>query len=131
MNQAIITKRTSLFLFLSSQRRLIFLDRIVKLVKNYRSHPRILDFPNREFYRGDLVACGGNVINTYKNWEHLPKNGFPVIFHAVAGEDMREASSPSYFNVDEITQVKLYVKLLLSDTNIRIGELAGCMQTHR
>jgi helicase MOV-10 len=103
----------------------------VKLVKNFRSHPRILDFPNGEFYRGDLIACGGNDINAYRNWEHLPKKGFPVVFHAVAGEDMREASSPSYFNVDEITQVKLYVKLLLSDKNISIGKLARCSETLR
>jgi hypothetical protein len=55
-----------------------------------------------------------------ENWSELRRTRFPVIFHAVAGQDAREAFSPSYFNVDEITQVKQYIKLLLE--NSRIGE---------
>lgn len=99
--------------------------RIVKLVKNFRSHPDILDFPNRVFYGGDLRPHGRPaIINAYLQWSHLPKKGFPVIFHAVAGEDKREASSPSYFNIDEITQVKTYIKLLLADRQVPIGELS-------
>jgi helicase MOV-10 len=42
----------------------------------------------------------------------------------VEGQDMREASSPSFFNPEEVLQVKAYVKQLLADTRAvpRIGK---------
>jgi helicase MOV-10 len=68
---------------------------ITKLVCNYRSHPAILDIPNKSFYDGDLVA-DADITRTHRfvDWEHLPKRKFPIIFHGVEGEDMREANSP-------------------------------------
>jgi helicase MOV-10 len=68
---------------------------ITKLVRNYRSHPAILDIPNKSFYDGDLVP-EADFIRTHRfvDWEHLPKRKFPIIFHGVKGEDMREANSP-------------------------------------
>jgi helicase MOV-10 len=95
------------------------LFRVVKLVQNYRSHPDIILFPNEKFYDGDLVSTGASsVTHMLEKWVGLPTPGFPIIFHAVSGNDAREASSPSYFNIDEITQVKQYVKLLLEDTRL-------------
>ena len=44
---------------------------------------------------------------------------FPVVFHAVSGKDDREASSPSFFNVDEVLQVKSYVQQLKADRVFR------------
>ena len=88
-----------------------------KLVKNYRSHPSILKVPNEMFYDNDLVASA-DVFRThaYQNWEHLPKKGFPIIFHGVEGEDRREGNSPSWFNSEEATTVKHYVELLVKGT---------------
>lgn len=43
----------------------------------------------------------------------LPNPKFPVVFHAIPGEDLREASSPSFFNIREVIQVKSYVEMLL------------------
>lgn len=97
---------------------------IVKLVNNFRSHPDILYYPNNVFYGGDLRAQGPpEVINAHTKWSHLPKKTFPIIFHAVYGEDKRESTSPSYFNIDEITQVKKYVKYLLNDKKVPISTL--------
>jgi helicase MOV-10 len=99
---------------------------LVKLVKNFRSHPEILKFPNEQFYRGDLRSCGRtDIINSFAQWRELPTAGFPIIFHDVSGKDEREATSPSYFNIDEIIQVKEYVKLLLNleQSGIPISEL--------
>lgn len=69
---------------------------ITKLVHNYRSHPAILDLPNKAFYDGDLIAATEVArSNRFVDWEHLPtKNKFPIIFHGVEGEDMRESNSP-------------------------------------
>uniref|UniRef100_A0A3Q2CYX7 Putative helicase mov-10-B.2 n=1 Tax=Cyprinodon variegatus TaxID=28743 RepID=A0A3Q2CYX7_CYPVA len=74
---------------------------VTKLLRNYRSHPAILKIPNELFYDGELQACAEEYSRKlYCNWEHLPKQGFPVIFHGVKGLETRESSSPSFFNVE-------------------------------
>ena len=94
-------------------------------MKNFRSHKAILQFPNEKFYHGDLVACGDPaVINSLLKSPHLPSKKFPVIFHAVSGKDDREASSPSFFNIEEVLQVKDYVQKLKKDRKFIIGKLS-------
>ncbi|KAJ6572162.1 P-loop containing nucleoside triphosphate hydrolase protein [Mycena capillaripes] len=96
---------------------------VVKLTKNFRSHNAILKFPNERFYRGELQQCGDpSVINAYLGSPLLPKKTFPIIFHAIKGKDDREASSPSFFNIDEVTQVKTYIQNLRSDRRVRITD---------
>ncbi|KXN81885.1 Putative helicase mov-10-B.1 [Leucoagaricus sp. SymC.cos] len=96
---------------------------IVKLVKNFRSHKAILKFPNERFYGNDLQPCGDSkVINAYLKSSYLPNKNFPVIFHAVSGKDDREAASPSFFNVDEVLQVKSYIQQLKSDRVFRTSD---------
>lgn len=85
----------------------------VKLVMNFRSNQHILNFSNEKFYSGDLQACGdSDSINSFLNKNILINPSFPIIFHGIVGKDDREASSPSFFNIDEILEVKSYVKLL-------------------
>ncbi|KAG1738706.1 RNA helicase [Suillus lakei] len=94
---------------------------VVKLVKNFRSHPAILKFPNERFYANDLESCGNkNVIRAFEGWNKLPSKKFPIIFHSISGKDDREASSPSFFNIDEVTQVRKYIQLLRDDRQIRV-----------
>jgi helicase MOV-10 len=38
------------------------------------------------------------------------------------GKDDREASSPSFFNIDEVLQVKSYVRQLKASGKFRTGE---------
>ncbi|KAI1789433.1 P-loop containing nucleoside triphosphate hydrolase protein [Ganoderma leucocontextum] len=91
----------------------------VKLVKNYRSHEAILRYPNEKFYDNELEVCGsGATINGFLNSTQLVSPTFPVVFHAISGTNDREASSPSYFNVDEALQVKAYVTSLLQDRQV-------------
>ena len=87
---------------------------LTKLLNNYRSHPEILVVPNRCFYKNELEACADELERTSLcHWEELPKKGFPIIFHGVYGEDVREETSPSFFNPKEIVLVEEYVKKLL------------------
>ncbi|KAJ6469382.1 P-loop containing nucleoside triphosphate hydrolase protein [Mycena sanguinolenta] len=96
---------------------------VVKLIKNFRSHNAILKFPNERFYKGELQQCGDSrVINAYINSPLLPKKTFPIIFHAISGKDDREASSPSFFNIDEVSQVKHYIQKLRADRRFRITD---------
>ena len=86
---------------------------LTKLVRNYRSHPSIIKLPNEMFYDGDLQVCGDPFkTRSMCNWEHLPIKNFPVVFHAVSGENLREENSPSWFNPQEAAEVVTYVSLL-------------------
>uniref|UniRef100_A0A8C4RNU4 RNA helicase n=1 Tax=Erpetoichthys calabaricus TaxID=27687 RepID=A0A8C4RNU4_ERPCA len=87
---------------------------VTKLLRNYRSHPDILNIPNGLFYEDELQVFADEIIrNSYCSWEHLPKPGFPVIFKGVMGQDEREENSPSFFNVAEIEEVVTYLKKIL------------------
>ncbi|OCH84003.1 P-loop containing nucleoside triphosphate hydrolase protein [Obba rivulosa] len=87
---------------------------IIKLLKNYRSHKAILDFPNERFYGQELQPCGSPpVINAFLGSPVLANKKFPVVFHAITSMDNREASSPSYFNASQVSLVKDYVARLL------------------
>jgi helicase MOV-10 len=92
-------------------------DLLTKLIRNYRSHPTILKLPNQMFYDNELLVCG-DVLSTFSlaRWEHLPQTGFPVIFHAVNGENLREGTSPSWFNPQEAEEVVKYVDLLINQS---------------
>jgi helicase MOV-10 len=92
---------------------------ITKLVRNYRSHPAIMFLPNRLFYDGVLQPHADKLIReSLCQWEHLLQKGFPIVFHGVEGEDMREARSPSFFNPMEVSMVIQYVTWLLDAPNI-------------
>ncbi|XP_071375974.1 putative helicase mov-10-B.1 isoform X1 [Centroberyx affinis] len=87
---------------------------VTKLLRNYRSHPAILKIPNELFYENELQVFADQWDReAYCNWEHLPKKGFPVIFHGVMGKDEREANSPSFFNVSEIEVLVDYLTKLM------------------
>jgi helicase MOV-10 len=95
---------------------------VVTLTKNYRSHDAILKFPNERFYRGELEPhADKKIVNLYVGSSHVVAKEFPVVFHAMSGKDDREASSPSFFNIDEALQVKAYVQALRSDRQRRIS----------
>ncbi|KAG9002612.1 hypothetical protein FRB94_003760 [Tulasnella sp. JGI-2019a] len=89
---------------------------IVKLTKNFRSHQTILDFSNRQFYRNELQVFGNpQSIDRFLGCPLLPNPRFPFIFHGVSGYDDREADSPSYFNIAEISIVADYIYRLVGD----------------
>ncbi|XP_061428907.1 helicase MOV-10 isoform X2 [Lethenteron reissneri] len=90
---------------------------VTKLLKNYRSHPAILELPNTLFYEGELQVCADELKrNNFCQWEHLPTKGFPVIFHSVIGQDTREENSPSFFNVAEVEEVVSYLTKILESS---------------
>jgi helicase MOV-10 len=46
---------------------------IVKLVRNYRSHPKLLELPSQLFYQGELKACASpDITHTLLHWDKLP-----------------------------------------------------------
>jgi helicase MOV-10 len=92
-------------------------------VNNFRSHPAILDFSNKQFYNNELIACGNPALTrSLENSDELPTKRFPLIFHGILGKDDREGSSPSFFNIGEATLVKKYVASLVGNRKLRIRE---------
>lgn len=68
---------------------------LTKLVKNYRSHPAILELPKMRFYDDVLYAEGKKeIVNACLGWKLLPNPKFPIIFHSVIGNDVRESNNP-------------------------------------
>lgn len=60
--------------------------RITKLLQNYRSHSKILDFPNDKFYAGELTShVDPQHGNRFLSWNKLNGLPYPVIFHAIHG----------------------------------------------
>jgi hypothetical protein len=101
-----------------------FLVDMFQLTSNYRSHQSILDFPSANFYGGKLKSVADkNVINKLLTWEELKNNPkFPVLFVPVEGEDLRDADSPSWYNLDEISQICRLVKNLLRSPKFTIAD---------
>lgn len=89
---------------------------ITKLVRNYRSHPSLLQVPSSLFYADELVAAAELGKESLSTWSGLPVQGVPLIVHGVVGAEMREARSPSFFNPLEMCVVKSYVDQLLGAT---------------
>ncbi|EDQ88785.1 uncharacterized protein MONBRDRAFT_25856 [Monosiga brevicollis MX1] len=87
---------------------------VTKLVKNYRSHPELLTVPSRMFYDNQLEACADvDERNSLLTWDKLPNANVPLVFHGVQGKHEQEGDSPSFFNLEELVQVRSYVESLL------------------
>ncbi|KAG8993202.1 hypothetical protein FRB90_000746 [Tulasnella sp. 427] len=95
----------------------------VKLIKNWRSNRAIMNFPNWMFYEGELEECAPpSVSQLFVGWRGLPNPDFPVIFHAIKGRDLRELSSPSWFNIEEASAVWYYVRDIRCDSSLGLED---------
>lgn len=65
-----------------------------KLIKNFRCHNAILKVPNELFYDGELQCKGGLATLKGMNWKYLPNKKFPIILHAVDGDEKRDDKNP-------------------------------------
>ena len=75
-------------------------------MKNFRS---LLQYPNDCFHKHDLEVCGNEDTDAFIGSSLLPNTRYSIISHAVPSLDQREVNSPSFFDVDEVLQVRAYV----------------------
>ncbi|KAG0494866.1 hypothetical protein HPP92_005860 [Vanilla planifolia] len=52
---------------------------VTKLLRNYRSHPAILELPSKIFYRGELIACKDDDDCSIYDGANLPNKIFPLL----------------------------------------------------
>ncbi|XP_017069246.1 uncharacterized protein LOC108106578 [Drosophila eugracilis] len=85
-----------------------------RLIRNFRSHPKIVSLYSDLYYDGKLRAQAPmeNVCR-FQNWFHLPNAEFPIMFHSVFGTVMNTKNSISLCNNKEIDAVMDYVKDLM------------------
>jgi len=105
---------------------------LTMLLKCYRCHPDILRLPNEMFYNNALQAAASTLVtNNMLNWSGLPNPRFPLVFHGVEGENTREGSSPSWFNVEEIEIVWKYVRDLVDKHCVPASDIAVITPYHK
>lgn len=91
--------------------------RIVKLNKNYRSHPEIIKYSNDTFYDASMETMKpSDETHLAVGWKQLPNPDIPVVFHSVQSESMeaKELESFSLYNDAEVEQIFRYVDNLLA-----------------
>src|SRR5690554_3766379 len=97
----------------------------MELINNYRSHPKILEFPSKEFYNGKLEAKAPElIVNQLLGWSKLQNPNFPILFCATRGKDEREGDSPSFFNRNEAMNISKLVSHLIEEKEIDPEDIA-------
>ncbi|XP_063245022.1 probable RNA helicase armi isoform X2 [Bacillus rossius redtenbacheri] len=95
---------------------------VTKLVVNYRSLPDILRLPNSLFYHSELEAYVSPTDSPEAKFlaqlsSMLPrteKGTLPMVFHGVKGTNRQDDDCPSWYNLQEVTQVLFYINKLYS-----------------
>ncbi|XP_055625196.1 putative helicase mov-10-B.1 isoform X2 [Toxorhynchites rutilus septentrionalis] len=89
---------------------------ITQLRDNYRSHEALLRFSNSMFYDNQLRAKAPEEVAKWAlGWYRLPNRSFPIIFHPVDGQIMKDSSSTSIYNVEEANLIIHYIKDILKE----------------
>lgn len=87
---------------------------VVKLVRNYRSHPSLLTVPSRLFYNNELQPhAEERDTMVFVGWDALPNKQLPLIFDGVEGRHAQEGDSPSFYNGEEIVAVRKWITRIL------------------
>lgn len=85
----------------------------IQLLDNYRSHPSILEFPNKLFYDGKLRSkLAKEEAETFVCWKSLPNPQIPIVLHSVFDPACQEGFS--WYNRDEVQITRFWVDLLLN-----------------
>merc|ERR1719376_1353957 len=91
---------------------------ITKLTRNFRSHAALLALPARLFDSNELIPCGDkSMVMSCLQFPGLTEAGkgtTPLLVHGVIGQDLREQSSPSFFNPEEVVVVMDYIEQVLA-----------------
>lgn len=72
---------------------------LTQLLKNFRSHPDIINISNDIFYNSELQPCASIVkTHRYLGWWKLPVKNVPILFDATVGIAQKEGNSHRYLN---------------------------------
>lgn len=74
---------------------------LTQLVRNFRSHPNIINISNALFYDNELLACAPiEKANCYLGWSKLPVKNVPILFDVTVGTASKEENSTRSFSLN-------------------------------
>jgi helicase MOV-10 len=89
-------------------------EKCVQLLDNFRSHPAILEFPNKLFYESKIRSkLAKEQADTFVGWKSLPNPEVPIVLHSVFDTSVQDGFS--WFNNDEVQITRFWVDLLLNE----------------
>ncbi|KAH9630824.1 hypothetical protein HF086_001052 [Spodoptera exigua] len=92
---------------------------VIMLRNNFRSHPDILEIPDKLFYKGQLRACSTEDPLSTTDILGEKETSRAIVFHGVLSKEERIGKSPSFFNMMECEMVLQYVKRLVQVYQIK------------
>lgn len=96
------------------------LPHLIKLVQNYRSHPKILTVSSRLFYQNELVPVASRETSlALEHWTRMPQR--PCVFCGLYGQEAHGLDSPSYYNISEASKIADFVQELLSSSDVEVN----------
>jgi len=85
----------------------------------------LLEVPARLFYHSELQPFADPVVVNsclqFSGLSEAARGKIPLIFRGIIGQDLKEESSPSFFNVEEAVTVLEYVKEITSMRENRVA----------
>lgn len=93
------------------------------LTVNYRSHEAIISVPSKLFYAGQLKVFDEDDHKSLCDWNVLPKEGFPILWHHVTGHESLEPNGNSFKNQVELALVGGYINQLRHDKNLEFRDI--------
>lgn len=72
---------------------------LTQLLKNFRSHPDIINISNDLFYNSQLQPCASKEkTHCYLGWWKLPAKNVPILFDVTEGFAKKDEYSHRYLN---------------------------------
>lgn len=91
-------------------------DYVIRLVRNFRNHPAILQPSSEMFYENDLIATNKILPEWLRKLKWININ-FPIIFSDMKGKETKSKLSTSSSCDEEITIVLKYLEMLKASNN--------------
>ncbi|KAF9414337.1 hypothetical protein HW555_007734 [Spodoptera exigua] len=96
---------------------------VIMLRNNFRSHPDILEIPDKLFYKGQLRACSTEDPLSTTDILGEKETSRAIVFHGVLSKEERIGKSPSFFNTMECEMVLQYVKRLVQVHEVPMSDI--------
>ncbi|KNC24203.1 hypothetical protein FF38_02178 [Lucilia cuprina] len=85
-----------------------------RLIRNYRSHPAIVNLYSGLYYNHSLESCAKkDDVSLCELWHKSRNKQYPIIFHAIYDPSRSDYQSHSLYNLRELEVVMDYVKDLM------------------
>ena len=114
-------KETGMNLSLFERLLKLYPENHILLLKQYRMHPKIVEFPSKIFYENKIingVTIEQRTINSFNEKFKWFNKNIPLLFIHVEGEEKTSLNGRSKYNEKEAEIVSYYIKKLTEDCGL-------------